>query len=286
MNEPLVEHWTPGSDDRLRGNVERVFFWYGKPDRPRERVFPNGHATIMLQLDAPYRPGEGANRHAFPSLCADGLWTSSFVVEAPPTRTRVVGISLTPAGAVRILDSSIAEISSATYALDDVVGRIGRELGERTESARTPKPAIEVVVRWLRDRVDRSRELPSDVAHVAAAIEAHHGVFPVRSFLETLTQSPSRLTGTFRAHFGMTPKRFARIVRFRHAVDLLVAERPIVEVAASAGFYDQAHFNAEFKLHAGMTPGAFLAADRYPGSASLAEGDWDVFSKTAEVSVL
>jgi AraC-like DNA-binding protein len=55
----------------------------------------------------------------------------------------------------------------------------------------------------------------------------------------------------------------------------------LADVAGIAGYYDQAHFTAEFKLHAGMTPSAFLTAQRFPGSPSLAESERDDFSKTS-----
>ena len=99
--------------------------------------------------------------------------------------------------------------------------------------------------------------------------------------MESASGSASRLSGAFTDTFGLGPKRFARIVRFRNALDRLASlgDR-FTGVASEAGYYDQAHFNAEFKVHAGMTPSQFLAAQRYPGAPSLAEGDWDVFSNT------
>jgi AraC-like DNA-binding protein len=45
----------------------------------------------------------------------------------------------------------------------------------------------------------------------------------------------------------------------------------IADAALSAGFYDQPHMNADFREFAGMTPAQFVAASRYPNTASLAE---------------
>jgi AraC-like DNA-binding protein len=42
------------------------------------------------------------------------------------------------------------------------------------------------------------------------------------------------------------------------------------DVALVAGFYDQAHMNAEFREHAGLTPGRYLASQRFPHSDHLA----------------
>ena len=55
----------------------------------------------------------------------------------------------------------------------------------------------------------------------------------------------------------MSPKEFGRISRFLHALQLLTAgnHRSLTGVALDCGFFDQAHFNHEFRELAGMSPG-------------------------------
>jgi methylphosphotriester-DNA--protein-cysteine methyltransferase len=77
----------------------------------------------------------------------------------------------------------------------------------------------------------------------------------------------------FRTHVGVTPKRLARVVRFRSALAMVASGVPFADVAATAGYYDQAHFTTEFRAHAAMTPSAFLRSKRYPNATSLAEAD-------------
>ena len=278
-----VAFWQPTVGDPLFENVERIFYWDGLPASPCERVFPNGRANLMLQLDDPYRPGMGPVREPFPPLCVDGMWTTANVVVAPPRRTRVIGIALTPVGAVRILDTNLSAISAVT-GLENLVGRTARELGERASEARGARAATIATIGWLRDRVERSRELLPEVVWLAREIDALHGALPVRSLMESAVQSPSRLSGQFRTQFGISPKRFARIVRVRRAIELVCEDKPLAEIALLAGYYDQAHFTSEFKAHTGMTPSSFLMANRFDGSASIAEGDWDDFSKTVSTA--
>jgi methylphosphotriester-DNA--protein-cysteine methyltransferase len=64
------------------------------------------------------------------------------------------------------------------------------------------------------------------------------------------------LRRVFRDAIGMIPKTFARLARFRRA---LGAARPDehegwASIAAEAGYYDQAHLIAEFRMIAGVTP--------------------------------
>jgi AraC-like DNA-binding protein len=50
------------------------------------------------------------------------------------------------------------------------------------------------------------------------------------------------------------------VLRFQEAVRTIgTAARPdLAAVAYTAGYYDQAHFNRDFREFTGMTPGVFL----------------------------
>ena len=70
------------------------------------------------------------------------------------------------------------------------------------------------------------------------------------------------MTERFRHQLGVSPKAYARLLRFEHARALLSQpERPrtLADVAMEAGFYDQSHLTRDFVALAGMTPGAYAA---------------------------
>jgi AraC-like DNA-binding protein len=70
--------------------------------------------------------------------------------------------------------------------------------------------------------------------------------------------SAGHLARAFRARFGKSVGAYARERRLAHAAALLRAgKRPLAEVSAAAGFYDQAHFSRAFKAQFGLTPAAF-----------------------------
>src|SRR5262249_61599947 len=79
--------------------------------------------------------------------------------------------------------------------------------------------------------------------------------------------SKARLVAAFRAQIGVRPKLWARLVRFRRVLDALAeTEVRLADVALDAGYYDQAHMNAEFRELAGVSPTEFLAARFVGGS--------------------
>ncbi|WP_157897786.1 helix-turn-helix domain-containing protein [Mycolicibacterium rutilum] len=76
--------------------------------------------------------------------------------------------------------------------------------------------------------------------------------------------SHRRFTDVFSAGVGMTPKRFARLRRFRRALDCIGAARGWAEFAAAHGFSDQAHMIREFQAFSGLTPVEHVVGRSHP----------------------
>ncbi len=57
----------------------------------------------------------------------------------------------------------------------------------------------------------------------------------------------------------MAPKTSARVLRFEHAMERLVAGDAPGDVAFACGYADQPHFNREFLGMAGVPPSVALA---------------------------
>ncbi len=70
----------------------------------------------------------------------------------------------------------------------------------------------------------------------------------------------------FDAAVGITPKRYARVLRFNALLPRIVrvGPRDWAQVAVEGGYFDQSHLSHEFKRLAGMTPAAYapVQADR------------------------
>ncbi|APG93786.1 helix-turn-helix transcriptional regulator [Sinorhizobium americanum] len=76
----------------------------------------------------------------------------------------------------------------------------------------------------------------------------------LREIADVSGLSPSYLVRAFRARYGMTPHAYQLNRRIQFGQSELRRGRPIVDVALSAGFADQAHFQRVFKQHVAATP--------------------------------
>lgn len=64
----------------------------------------------------------------------------------------------------------------------------------------------------------------------------------------------------FRGQTGYTPKVFCRIRRFQKALDCIEASGTVdwSAVALDSGYFDQAHFNHDFRAFSGINPSTYL----------------------------
>jgi transcriptional regulator GlxA family with amidase domain len=76
----------------------------------------------------------------------------------------------------------------------------------------------------------------------------------VRHLVAELPTSERQLERRFERVVGLTPKRYAALLRFERAVAALRTGVALGTVAIEAGYYDQAHFNRDFRRFAGTTP--------------------------------
>jgi AraC-like DNA-binding protein len=269
----------PPEGSMLAHAVVRVWYFDGSLSHARERVFPDGAAELIVMLDEPHRDGDAVTEPNFPSICINGLRTRPSVVVAPNGRCRVLGIRLTPLGACSIIADTIHDLRDVTIDLASALGRDAVHLAERCFSATSTHltgrgsaaAVVEAAIEWTTQRLQRSASVESVLRHVAYEIERTKGTVPLERITAAFAVPRSVVARRFRQHAGITPKRFARIVRFNEALRLLGRYGNAGRTAAGLAYFDQAHMYRDFEEFAGMAPGAFLAANRYPGSSSLAE---------------
>jgi AraC-like DNA-binding protein len=270
--------WKPAPGSPLAGAVDRVWHFDGTLGAARERVFPDGTLELIVQLDTPHRPGLDAAAGRFPPLCVTGLRTTAEVVAAPPGHCRVLGVRLSPPAAFRLLNAALPDLASLTIDLHAAAGYAAAELGARVHAARDGVAAVRTAAAWTARRIACGPAAEPAVQRALGAIVGDGGTRSIAALDAWQGRSRARFGAAFRDRVGVSPKRFARIVRFNRALDAIArGNAALGEIALAAGYYDQAHFTTEFRAHAGLTPATYLRAMRYPGTTSLVDAAAEQF---------
>jgi len=245
----------------LRRHVERYWGYdqrTGRPVRQREPLTTGAILIFGLGTELRLVDRDGGPPTRLSSFAA-GLDDACAVIEHNGAM-RGIQVDLTPLAARMIFREPMHELARTTAALEDVLGREALLLEERLCEARTWDERFELVERALATRLAAAEPPPPDVEWAWRRLTAVRGCIRVGELAAELGCSRKHLAVRFREHVGLPPKLVARMLRFRHASDLLGSERPpaLAELAQRCGYYDQAHLDRDFREFASTTPTAFL----------------------------
>lgn len=240
----------------LRRHIRTLTGWYERTDGPlRRRELPGGRVVLVVSFG--------------PRLDVDGRTYTSFAagLHDAPAITEHDGYGygiqsyMTPLGARRFFGLPMGEITGQVVELEDLIGGpAARELAERLATAPDWPARLDLFERAIARRVLAAPPVPTELEWAWRRLLETDGSVPVTDLAAELGRSRRHLAVRFREELGMTPKALARLLRFERAVQRLRAGDELGDLALDAGYYDQAHFNRDFRAFAGTTPTEYLAA--------------------------
>lgn len=257
----------------LRPFVETLWHFEGL-DLPhaRERILPKGTMQILVNLqEDELRTYHGAGYRQVERIrgaALSGAYGAPFGIDTAEQQW-IVGVHFRPGGAAPFFAASADALSGQHIEIDALWGRDGALLRERLLEAPTPEAKLRTLETVLLERVARPLEVDKEVELALAACA--RGV-PIREITTRLGMSPRRFVRHFRSTVGLSPKRFARVRRFGQVLEAIEAGGPVdwCRVAASCGYYDQAHLIHDFREFAGVSPSGYRVA-RDPHHLPLAD---------------
>ncbi|MFB7047234.1 helix-turn-helix domain-containing protein [Streptomyces microflavus] len=225
---------------------------------------PPGRAlTAVISLSGPLGVGAGVDDGSpvtrFDSV-AGGLMRRSVAIHHDG-RQHGVQVSLTPLGARAVYGVPAGELAHRLVPLDELLGALGVELVDRLRAATTWAARFAVLDELLLRAVgrgdgDRLYPVRPEVAQAWRRLVVARGRVQVGAVATELGWSRRYLTERFRGEVGLSPKTFARVLRFEHAHDLATAHDPLpwADVATVAGYADQAHLVRDWREFTGRSP--------------------------------
>ena len=249
----------------LDGLIDDLYYLEGAPPYPRLTLPPSPAAWLIVNLGAPFRIRAGTDIEA--AEYADGV-----VVTTPtralefgyPPATRSVGVHFKPWGPAPFLPMPAGELCDRPVTLEDVWGRpTVAALRDRLATAAGPHEMLTLLEDQLMRLVCETAGLGL-VRHTSSVIAAATGAVAIGELSVAAGVSSTHLAQRFKEVIGVTPKRLARTYRFTATVLAIDPAGPVdwAELAARAGYYDQAHFGHDFRAFTGLTPTRYLDVRR------------------------
>jgi len=226
------------------------------------RVLPTTSLTMAFRLKGTISYLHRSTQSILPASSLSGLRRSARLIRyAPDTAALIVLFKET--GVTAFLKNAQYELFGESVSLDtcfpvsDVTA-----VEERLAGASDNKVRIAIVESFLRSRL-LFKKADTLVLNAISTIYKNKGLIKINNLAGSLFISQDALEKRFRKATGATPKQFSSIVKMQSVIRLNNTNPSFLDIALESGYFDQSHFNKDFKLFTGQTPTDFFKSARY-----------------------
>lgn len=250
------------------------------PPHRREHVLPDGTFELIIDLrDEPrhlFDREDPRRDQTFRRGWISGAHSQYLVIDALPASS-MIGVHFKPGGAAAILGLPADTLRDQVVELDAIWGSAASDLREQLLAARGPQRKFRALERFLLGRLTKraANAAPQERIFWARDLFVQDAeTRKIGAVVDRLGISHKHFIEQFRRQVGLTPKLFCRIQRFQQALAEVAARRSVewADVAASCGYFDQAHFVHDFHRFSGLNPSTY-ASERpeYPNFVPVDE---------------
>jgi AraC-like DNA-binding protein len=172
----------------------------------------------------------------------------------------IIAVHFRPGGAFPFLGVPGTELHNRNETLDALWGSDAASVRDHLWEERTAQRRFTVLEEALLSRARGRFDRVAAVRYALDWFDRANGARPVADIVQRLGLSARRFGELFRSEVGLSPKAFCRIRRFNEVLKRVEGLTDVdwADVALSCGYFDQPHFNHDFRAFAGLTPSAYL----------------------------
>lgn len=219
---------------------------------------PSTALSCVFDLAEPLRLTTVDGRDVQHDVTVAGLHTTPVQIHHDGHQHGVM-VSFTPLGARALFGVPAAAIADAAISLNDILGDTAGELIDRMRNA-PGWTALSILHDGLLRRLPDST--PTNVGLEAWNVLQHNGSETIGRLARYSGWSERYLRAAVSSELGHTAGSLRRLMRFQRSFE--AAELgTLADVAADAGYADQAHLSREWRRYLGMSPTEYLTLDEF-----------------------
>jgi AraC-like DNA-binding protein len=227
------------------------------------RELPSETAPLIINLGAPFHlfaPG-ASRRGTDVGSFITGAYDTYQLVESPVASSGVQ-VNFTLLGIRLLVGRPLEDMKNRALAPEEIFGQFARDLIDRLHDAPSWEARFEQLDLALTARMRSAADLPAGVRCAWHRLIASSGRASIASIVAEVGCSQRHFIARFKHEIGVSPKVFARMLRFGRVVHAIRAGSTIdlAGLAIGAGYYDQSHLNRDVREFAGIPPGELVAS--------------------------
>jgi AraC-like DNA-binding protein len=236
-----------------------------------ERVMPTGDMSIIINLyedcTRVYDPNDVRKCQTLSGSLLVGAPSNFGVIDTEEQRS-TFGVVFRPGGAFPFFKPAAGELQNTGAGLDTFWGREAGFLREQLLAARTPEEKFAIGERALLRTIVKPLERHAAVRFAVYNFKRRPGQ-AIGKVTDQIGLSKRRFIQVFADQVGLTPKLFCRVQRFQRVLRQISGPGPgfhgadremdWTQIALACGYFDQAHFNHDFRAFSGINPSTYVA---------------------------
>jgi AraC-like DNA-binding protein len=224
----------------------------------KDLLIPDGYPEIIFVQQGSYCK-ELLSHSQKPVIvdqsCIIGIQTQT-VLASRMNYCRLVGLKLRPAGAYALFGNRLKCTAGKNVPLTDFRVDWLTDLSESIRLSKNERSIKDILnERLIREtksiKDSRSHKLATSYINSILAVR---GQISVKDLAKNHHISLRHFQRTFTAFFGLSPKKFLNLIRFKHTYKSSVLQKKDLTNYTGYGYYDQMHFIKDFRKKLGITP--------------------------------
>lgn len=235
----------------------------GQPTR-QELILPDGYAELILNYGSAYTWYDQARQiqQTIQTVHLVGERDASILVELGGGISQI-GVKFKPAGLFALLGQPLNAIANQIAQPDELSQSSIQILYEELFEIPMNQAKINYLNTFFLKQLLETERVNLLVEQALQLILHHQGNLRIEELKTSLNIHYKTLERQFKTYVGLSPKTFARIVRFKHTYKHFHQfARHDPSFFLDLGYYDQNHFIKDFKYFLHTTPSAYCRKQR------------------------
>jgi AraC-like DNA-binding protein len=218
-------------------------------DKNSNKIIPDGFSELIFHYGDPYLIEHNADWKQQSNCLIAGQLTKPVILK-PSGNSGVFGIKFKATALWKMFGCNMKDLQNQSIAVNDILDINVNEIALKLTEAKDFAARVDLIEKYFGVLIQRTRRTQTDEA-IAHMFEVK-GNISVLQLASRLKISNRKLERMFNEQVGVSPKVFTRLIRFNSVFSVL-EKKTITKAEASylCGYFDQAHFNKDFKAFTG-----------------------------------